>query len=407
MMRGILPILFALALASHAHAQGITLNPYVAPFTANDGLALQRPTALGHRTLQSTLNLDYARNPLVLELRQGNAGTQTASPVDNQLTGQARVTFGHHEHLLLMVGLDFVFMMSGDRFFDPAAGGSVKLADGPGLGDARLGARYLLVGDDKSIGALAVQGQLTFPLARAAASNQNLTGESNVTFAPEIAGEVRPGPVRLTLNLGALIREPRTFLRTEIGQQLTYGVGASYALPGRASWLRLLAELYGRTTFDSFFSRETTPLELLMGGRLETRTGWRATLAAGPGLSRGLGTPDARVLAGVSFTAAHLGDRDADGVTDRRDLCPNEAEDRDGHEDGDGCPELDNDADGVLDRVDTCPHQPEDADRFEDFDGCPELDNDHDGLDDALDHCPLEPEDRDGFEDSDGCPDKA
>lgn len=130
-------------------------------------------------------------------------------------------------------------------------------------------------------------------------------------------------------------------------------------------------------------------------------------MAGGPGLSRGLGTPDARVLAGISFTAVHLGDRDADTISDRHDQCPNEPEDRDGHEDSDGCPELDNDGDGVLDRVDSCPHQPEDGDKFEDYDGCPELDNDSDGFDDGVDRCPLEPEDKDGFEDDDGCPDSA
>jgi hypothetical protein len=407
MKRALFTLASLLALASQASAQGIALNPYVAPFSANDGLALQRPAALGHRTLQSTLSLDYARNPLVLELRQGNAATQTSSPVDNQLTGHARVTFDLHQRLLLMVGFEFVLLMDGDRFFSPAAGGTTKLADGAGLGDARVGARYMIVGDEKTIGSLAVQGQLTFPLAKAADSHQNLTGESNVSFAPEILAEVRPDRFRLTLNLGALVREERTFLRTKIGDQFTYGIGASYALPGRASWLRVLAELYGRTTFDDFFGRETTPLELLVGGRAETRTGWRATLAAGPGLSRGLGTPDARILTSISFTAAHLGDRDADGVRDSKDHCPNEAEDRDGHEDGDGCAELDNDADGVLDRVDSCPHQPEDMDRFEDFDGCPEQDNDHDGIKDGVDACPLEPEDQDGFEDSDGCPDAA
>ncbi len=34
-----------------------------------------------------------------------------------------------------------------------------------------------------------------------------------------------------------------------------------------------------------------------------------------------------------------LDDRDADGVTDAGDACPDVAEDRDGHDDADGCPE--------------------------------------------------------------------
>jgi outer membrane protein OmpA-like peptidoglycan-associated protein len=99
------------------------------------------------------------------------------------------------------------------------------------------------------------------------------------------------------------------------------------------------------------------------------------------------------------------GDRDGDGFTDDVDKCPDDAEDKDGFEDEDGCPELDNDADGIRDRDDKCPMDPEDIDQHEDTDGCPDLDNDGDGLADKVDQCPNDPEDKDGFEDDDGCPD--
>ena len=98
------------------------------------------------------------------------------------------------------------------------------------------------------------------------------------------------------------------------------------------------------------------------------------------------------------------GDRDGDGLTDDVDKCPDDPEDKDGFEDEDGCPELDNDNDGIKDVVDKCPLDPEDADKFEDEDGCPDLDNDKDGLSDKIDQCPNEAEDKDGFEDDDGCP---
>ena len=76
------------------------------------------------------------------------------------------------------------------------------------------------------------------------------------------------------------------------------------------------------------------------------------------------------------------GDRDGDGLNDDVDKCPDDPEDKDGFEDDDGCPDLDNDADGIKDVVDKCPMDPEDVDKFEDEDGCPELDNDSDGLSD-------------------------
>ncbi|WNG38737.1 OmpA family protein [Archangium violaceum] len=159
-------------------------------------------------------------------------------------------------------------------------------------------------------------------------------------------------------------------------------------------------------------------------------------------------------------------DSDGDGIFDKDDPCPDRAEDRDGFEDSDGCPETDNDKDGVLDGNDKCPltpgplsnqgcpeeapgdidsdgvpdnvdkcrDQPEDKDGFQDEDGCPDPDNDQDGLvdtadkcpdapgaiqnlgcprtdkdgdnvEDSQDKCPGEPEDKDGFQDEDGCPD--
>jgi serine/threonine protein kinase/formylglycine-generating enzyme required for sulfatase activity len=66
----------------------------------------------------------------------------------------------------------------------------------------------------------------------------------------------------------------------------------------------------------------------------------------------------------------------------------------------------DRDGDGIPDRKDMCVDAREDADGFEDSDGCPELDNDGDGILDAKDQCPLEPETKNGFQDEDGCPDK-
>lgn len=98
-------------------------------------------------------------------------------------------------------------------------------------------------------------------------------------------------------------------------------------------------------------------------------------------------------------------DSDGDGIPDDLDRCPNDPEDRDGFEDQDGCPDLDNDKDGIPDALDKCPNDPEDKDGFQDQDGCPDYDNDNDGIPDAMDKCPNDPEDKDGFQDDDGCPD--
>jgi OOP family OmpA-OmpF porin len=98
-------------------------------------------------------------------------------------------------------------------------------------------------------------------------------------------------------------------------------------------------------------------------------------------------------------------DKDGDGIPDDVDKCPDEPEDKDGYQDEDGCPDLDNDGDGIPDKQDKCPNEAEDFDGFQDADGCPDNDNDNDKISDAADQCPNEPEDYDGFQDADGCPD--
>lgn len=71
------------------------------------------------------------------------------------------------------------------------------------------------------------------------------------------------------------------------------------------------------------------------------------------------------------------------------DNCPEEAEDFDGYQDDDGCPDADNDRDGICDPwveakamfatfahvckgVDLCPEQPETENGYKDEDGCPD-----------------------------------
>lgn len=99
-------------------------------------------------------------------------------------------------------------------------------------------------------------------------------------------------------------------------------------------------------------------------------------------------------------------DKDRDGVADEADQCPGVAEDKDGFQDDDGCPDFDNDGDGFYDSQERCDNEPEDVDGFEDLDGCPDPDNDRDGIPDGGDRCPNQAETVNGYKDDDGCPDE-
>jgi hypothetical protein len=65
-------------------------------------------------------------------------------------------------------------------------------------------------------------------------------------------------------------------------------------------------------------------------------------------------------------------DQDGDGIGDESDACPTFAEDVNGRDDNDGCPDADRDADSVPDVLDQCPGRPEDFDGTRDEDGCPD-----------------------------------
>jgi outer membrane protein OmpA-like peptidoglycan-associated protein len=94
-------------------------------------------------------------------------------------------------------------------------------------------------------------------------------------------------------------------------------------------------------------------------------------------------------------------DTDGDGIFDGQDKCRDVAEDKDGFEDSDGCPEADNDQDGLIDSADKCPDASGPIPNL----GCPRTDKDGDNVEDSQDKCAEEPEDKDGFQDEDGCPD--
>jgi hypothetical protein len=111
---------------------------------------------------------------------------------------------------------------------------------------------------------------------------------------------------------------------------------------------------------------------------------------------------------GPSITAAPAApaDSDHDGVPDAQDRCPAQAEDVDGWQDDDGCPDPDNDADGILDGEDACPSSAGERSSDPVRNGCPSLDRDGDTFHNDHDKCPDAAEVWNGIDDDDGCPDE-
>ena len=154
------------------------------------------------------------------------------------------------------------------------------------------------------------------------------------------------------------------------GRRYTWGVGTRRVVVRGTS---LVGELYGSTpsSFD-IYTPGTSPVELGLGLSNRFGSGLMLTNTLGGGLTHGLGSPSFRWVTLLAYGAKAASDIDADGVSDRRDLCIDVSEDRDGVADQDGCPENDGDNDGIVDERDACPTAPENFNELEDNDGCPD-----------------------------------
>jgi hypothetical protein len=358
---------------------------------------------------------------------EGTRSTVVDSMVTMQLTG----AYGIDEATQVGASLPIVFALQGDGFMAESGMGAPNGLSVTGIGDLVLeGKRRLFRDRQLRIGALA---QLTLPSSFGSDGSQFI-GDNLPTGRAKIALQYDAGRMSFGVNTGVILRKPRTIYDSTIGQQLTWGVGAAVRITPKLS---VVGESFGRAGLPDF-SLDASPLEAVGGLRFYATNAFAVVVGGGAGIVKGIGSPEARFFASVGYSP-DVRDSDADGIPNGRDKCVLVPEDKDGHDDDDGCPDDDNDGDRRPDTEDKCPEVAEDLDGFDDDDGCPELDNDGDkfpdlqdkcpndaedgaepqpkdgcpatkrdtdgdGISDALDKCPAAEEDLDGFEDGDGCP---
>jgi OmpA-OmpF porin, OOP family len=307
------------------------------------------------------------------------------------------------------------------------------------LGDLRLNLKaVLLPGGELGGFSLAALGAVTAPTgnARSYLAEQAATGELRVL------GELRLIAIAIRATAGVKVRgSEQTFIGQDFGHELPWGFGLSLrpqalGIDEKGRWEWNLESHGDIAITPKFGSAAQSPAALGLSARY---TPGAVSFIAGAELplDSAVGAPSVRGVLGIGW-APRVHDEDNDGIPDEVDQCPELAEDKDGFEDSDGCPDFDNDDDGVPDDSDRCPTEKEDTDGFEDDDGCPDPDNDHDGIldvkdacpneagapssdpkqngcperdrdvdgiPDSKDKCPTRAEDRDSFQDEDGCPD--
>jgi outer membrane protein OmpA-like peptidoglycan-associated protein len=351
-------------------------------------LRLDGTTVMPPGKLHLGLDADYGFRPLVVK----DPADASFALVRHAVGAELRVAYGLTERLELGALVPVTAYQAGDTLANVAAPTTA------GLEAVRAGLKIHLLGNGSTGPGLGATLLAVIPTGAAG----GLVHEHGFGAEAKVFGDFRRGALTLAAGAGVRLRQATHLYDIVLGNELSAHLAADLRLDVRTS---VFGELSDATALSSpFSSAKQSPLELLLGAR-QRLGAFQIYGALGPGLDDGYGTPVFRVVAGGSWSNAPL-DVDHDGVPDDIDRCPIVAEDRDGFEDADGCPDLDNDKDGIPDESDRCPDAPEDKDGFEDADGCPDPDNDKDGIPDVRDKCPNQPETQNGYKDDDGCPDK-
>ena len=412
-----------------------------------DLLNLYGSSVPGHLDWDAGFYLDIADAPL--QIGTGGTGTSGvgAETVDYQTTLSLMGNIGLYDRFEVGLMVPITVAQASEEL-QPVLLNSPKFStdDLPGsaINDTRVTGKVRILDIMEDALGLSAIVSLYIPLASndAFTSDDHFSAEALVTADKFV---IEGWGLRIVGNLGYRYRAGgyRVFRALDsISDEVLWGVGAS--LPLFFDRLDFLAEIDGAIGVAPGDSRGLSEGEVnaeLRGAfRYKITDRWTLTAGLGGGLSNGIGTPDTRLIVGVGgywVTGGEWGyDFDGDGIYGKRDKCPQQAEDFDGHEDFDGCPDYDNDGDGVRDlddkcdntpegvevgpdgcpdddldgdgipnKYDKCPEDPEDIDGFEDGDGCPDVDNDKDGIPDTADDCPNQPETVNDFLDEDGCPD--
>ncbi len=399
--------LLALTLASLAGAQsvdpftarGIDLVPTKYTPAMESGLALEGGELQATRSYLLQALLDFNVGILVAKNGSQRIGDLLPFRADLHILGayQLHPRVEVSADLPITIGQVNNFQILADQGFP------VKAPNAAGLGAPRLMGRVqILKQSEFPIVGLAGVLEVRIPIG----DTSSFLSDRGFVFAPRLAIERSIGPVRLLANVGWRLRTaPGRFINLYVGQEFTLGGGAIVELPsfGRFQNNQLLGELNLATPAEAPFTFTEaealkSPFELLIGARTQFAGKWGAQLSIGKGLGdNGYGRETIRFSLALTYQHVPDPDDDGDGIPNRIDGCPDQPEDKDGIDDGDGCPderEPDRDNDGVPDKLDACP----DVLGLQEFDGCPDKDGDQ--IPDHVDKCPGQA----GPPDLQGCP---
>ncbi len=203
---------------------------------------------------------------------------------------------------------------------------------GTGLGDLGIDLKgSILDTDDNPVG-LALGGRLNLPTATVDAP----LGADGLGGELQVMADKRLGDLLLVANLGTRFGPEVVLENVTLNDQFIWRAAAGYAVTDDFG---LSLDLAGQSNYSAPLSNPAaSPIEGMLGGwgrlgNVVLRTG------VGTGLTSGVGSPTFRGILSFAYEPAADKDSDVDGIVDRLDGCPFDAEDMDSWMDEDGCPD--------------------------------------------------------------------
>jgi len=331
------------ALAGPAAADGLDGERFTPATGVVGGFQTEHPAVPFHLGWGLGLFLNVADDQVVT--RDAN-GDLISRPVDTGFTTDLVGSIGLWNRLELGLHLPLHLIYEGDQFNG--------LAASSGVGDLRFVPKVAIIraGDLNDHILISFGLPVSFPTGNDAA----LRGAGGFSVEPELLFALHLDSFAVGFGAGYIWRsqdQPMLPWGDEIALDPWVAVRATDALTFRG-------ELYAHKIVNADVDNATFPVDALVGLDYMITPHWDLYAGAQLGVTDGVGDPDIRGIAGIRYR--------------------NGAPEREGFRDEDG--------DGILDKDDSCPTEAEDEDGFQDDDGCPEPDNDHDGIDDSEDECP-------------------
>jgi hypothetical protein len=306
-----------------------------APLTDPDAsLALQPTGTPGPGAWSTGFVSSYARRLLVLR----DASGRESVPIADQLSADFLFNVGLGERLALGLRVPTILQQKGDA--NAPLGWQVPRT---ALGDAAFDAKAVLI----PRGALGGYGLSSFARMTApTGAPQSTISNAGVTGELGLLGELDWIIAALRVSAGVLVRsDKQVLLGDTYGHELPWAVGLlirprALGIDNQGKWQWFVESSGALALSDKFAKARTSPASFGLGARYALAKDFSALLGVQLPLDSAVGVPSVRAVFGISW-APRFADADKDGIADDADDCPELAEDRNGVEDDDGCPESD------------------------------------------------------------------